>query len=698
MATFEEIMEAARKADAAGDADGARRLIEMARAKRAQETAYNSPEAQAERERLIALAEARQQFSETGNAPVVDGFVFDPRRGDYVSRDAMDQNAAESMTRTSAVGFGGMQGAAYNWADELAGSAGRVEGLFREGTPQQFADLRREQFRALDRAASDQTPVARGVAEIAGNVGTAAATLPYAVGNTIWTTAARGAVLGAAEGTVYGAGSGEGLADRGEQAARYGALGGVLGGTLPFVVSGIANTGRALRDAAGGALGIGSVGRGNRAVEQTMRAAEKTPDDVAQAVSRAAAAGQPEYRVMDALGQAGQRRASGVVRSGGPSAEELAEFLQRRQVDVVDRLKGYVDEGFGMQGQTRVATEQAVKDNRKAVADALYGAARREAPPVDVRGTVSMLDDTIEQMSGSGIRPPDVVREFQRLRSQLAGTTPDGNPSTLSDFASLEAIERQVRNRIDEAYRSGKGHIGEALKPIQQSLRAELESASDLVVSANDLYSQGQRVIDAFDTGAKAATRGRADDNVAAFRAMTPQQQRAARIGYGDALEQRIEGIAAEAPNASRHMASSKRQTEAAAMTLDPQLYAERLAREGDMYKTFTRALGGSKTADNLEDIADVGALADLGRAARDASAANVGSAAGNVLAAWGRVATGNNAATRQRIAEILMSQDPRPFMDEIARQSQSSQRFRRIMDALGRNSMREPLAPMVPF
>ncbi|MGY6696057.1 MAG: hypothetical protein ACXIUW_08545 [Roseinatronobacter sp.] len=52
------------------------------------------------------------------------------------------------------------------------------------------------------------------------------------------------------------------------------------------------------------------------------------------------------YRLADALGEPGQRQLSGLVRSGGEGSDDIARFLQQRQLDQPDRMSQFIGEAF----------------------------------------------------------------------------------------------------------------------------------------------------------------------------------------------------------------------------------------------------------------------------------------------------------------------------------------------------------------
>ena len=169
---------------------------------------------------------------------------------------------------------------------------------------------------------------------------------------------------------------------------------------------------------------------------------------------------------------------------------------------------------------------------------------------------------------------------------------------------------------------------------------------------------------------------------------MSSDQQAAARIGYGDDLMRRIEANTAPTANKAKVLQSLKRDEEAQAMTLDPPLYQRRLGRENEMWETQNRALGGSRTADNQADVADVSSIAGgLGGAARSALNFQLGDATAGVAGALGPVVRGQNDATRQKIVQILLSDDPAKALAPVLRQQKRSDSTRRIIESADKDT-----------
>lgn len=143
-----------------------------------------------------------------------------------------------------------------------------------------------------------------------------------------------------------------------------------------------------------------------------------------------------------------------------------------------------------------------------------------------------------------------------------------------------------------------------------------------------------------------------------------------------------IEKKTAPTSNVAKTLLSSKAKREAQALAKDPELLLHRITRENQMWETQNRALGGSRTADNLSDIEDIGIMADAGHAARDLSTGNSGNALSQLGGAAARAMSGQN-DTRQLLIKALMSAKPKAALSMASKTARSSETRRAIVDAL---------------
>jgi hypothetical protein len=639
----------------------------------------------------LAIARARRMLAESEGNQGYDaqGFPVQPQGGSSTNSQAV----GELRSGLKSVTAGAANGASFGLADEGLGLAGGVASWLKGDGYMPGYEKARDDVRIGMDQAKQANPAEFGAGNIGGAMVPAIATAPFASGAGALGTFLRGTGIGALEGGLQGAGNADGQDILGQ--AKTGAVvGGLVGGAAPVVVGtlgALKNTATGIID---GALGIANAGKANRAIGKALASSGQDSQGVVAALTRAAQQGQPEYRLMDALGIAGQRQASGITRAGGEAATEIANFLEKRQVGQGERIGGFVDDAFGTKGTTAAKTRDSLTAARGEAADAAYGAARGNAAPVDVRGALGVIDARIGGMKGAGIAGDSIDGKLASYRAMLAGDGKglgkDVTGAELGDFDRVLGVKQAVQDDIGAAIRAGRNNEARELGKLVTELDGALEGASDMYRAANDGFREASKVIGAVDDGASMATRGRAADNVPAFQAMNPEQQGAARVGYGNTVLDQLERVTAPTANRAKPLMSAKRDAEAQAMTLDPQLYAERLARENEMWATQNRALGGSRTADNM---ADQNAMSDLAGGVTGAvkSAANFqfGDMVSKLAGALGPLAKGQNEATRSLVVQALMSGDG-AVLAPVLKQQAMSESTRRIIEALVRQPARQ--------
>jgi hypothetical protein len=439
--------------------------------------------------------------------------------------------------------------------------------------------------------------------------------------------------------------------------------------------------------------------RANRALANGIERTGQTPDELQAALSAAKAEGQGQFVLADAMGNPGQRMLAGVARQPGAYKTDVVEQLRKRQTDQSDRISQFLAEGLDAP-DTAAARAAGLKKARGDAANANYEAARGNAGPVDTRGAQAAMEARVGPMRGAGISGDSIdgkmAKYLDRLRakdpaaSQLGdtGLAPSGADATptsveLSDFDRVLGVKQELQDDVGAALRAGRNNEARELGKIVKQIDEALEASSDGYRKANDTFRADTQTMEAVDQG-RDFTRpsSRAQDNVATFQGMTPDQQAAARAGYADPLMARIQS-GAEGVNKARPLTSTKVQAELGAMANDPQKLTRQIDRENTMFETGNAALGGSKTADNLADMDDVGGM-DAGLMA-NLLTGRWGSAATDGLRMAGSAAKGQNEATRALIAQALMSSDPQKAIASAIGQADRDRITRRLLDSLTR-------------
>lgn len=511
-----------------------------------------------------------------------------------------------------------MRGAAdtmsFGLADEMSAGLGALTGLGGE-----FGDysgnLRRQRIAQEIRDQND--PVASTAGRVSGAVGSGLGLLKN--GLSFAGRAARsGGGLGriargsladsALAGGAYSAGSGEDAEDRATQGGIGAIAGAGLGFLTPYGVAGAQALGKQALAPILSRLQPGKYSLD--ALYQTLRRAGMSPNDVAEVLSRSQADEQGMFTVADALGNPGQRLLSSVVRSPNDARREVVDTLTERQMGQGDRLGRYLAEGFNAPDTAAQRTASLTAD-RNAMAGVNYDAARQGAGAVDVSGAIAAADDILTPgvtrlaNPGTNIADDSLEGVVRRARSLLT----DGR-SAITDFNGVLRAKQDISDMIGAAQRSGRNNQVRLLSQINQQLDSALERASPQYRAANDAYRAQSQTIDAVEAGRQAtSSRTRAADNIQRFNAMEPGERSAFRAGYADPMIARVEaGSISPTTNKARSLMTEKTGQEFPAIA-EPRRadkMGRRIAREQRMFETANAALGGSKTADNLADMAEL--------------------------------------------------------------------------------------------
>lgn len=597
-------------------------------------------------------------------------------------------------------------------------SIGSLGDEFRAGIGSILSPKTYDQALTDERAAEKQFAADHPVLDTAAGIGAAmlpigaAVSLPLrglGMGAKMVRGALGGGLMGLANGFMEGEG---GASNRASDAAVSGALGAGVGAAAAPVVAGVGKVAGALKEPVLGALGIGNNRRVDRAIVEAMRRAGLTEPEINAALAKAAADGQAEFVLADALGNPGQRMLSGIARRPGDARAEVVDFLGARQEGQADRMASFVEDAFGFRGapagpasgtnvvpaghvfadtaadalkrpqRSAAAAEDALKAARGKTADAAYAAARDGAGPVDVRGAVAVIDRRIGPMVGSGVKDDAIAAKLTAFRNRLTAAKPPAGTTAvdLSDFDRVLGVKQDVQDAIGDAVRAGRNNEARLLGGLQKELDTALEAASPAYRAANDGFARDSRLIDAVGDGRDMGRPGaRATDTTAQFAAMTPDEQQAARLGYGDRALTRIEATG-PGVNKAAQFRTPKSTAERSAMALDPDLLQRRIDRENVMFSTRQQATGGSQTADNIADQAD-SAKMDMS-ALGHVLFGNFRAAGQQLVAAAGHAMKGQNEATRSLIAKALLSNDPSKILSAAAKRGQIDQSTVALIEA----------------
>lgn len=508
---------------------------------------------------------------------------------------------------------------------------------------------------------ADQLSQAHPLAEGLGRVGgTVAASIPLAM------TGPGAAALGLGARTLpgqmaAGAASGAGIGSmdalaRGNSPVGEGVTGGLIGAALPPALRGLGALASPIVSNISARLNPESYASSQ--VARALMESGQTPAQIDAALATANREGQGGvYTAADAMGNAGQRLLSTVARAPGEGRTAIVEALEGRQAGQGRRVASQLAEGFNTP-QTATQTERALTGARDMAADTAYGAVRADAAPVDLSPAVAQIDMTLQpglsQLARpqSGLANDSIESALQAVRDRLT----DGR-SMLTDFTAVQRVRGDLADQVQTAARAGQGNRARLLGGVLRQVDAAMEEASPGFRAANADFRQASRNIEAIDQGRTAAMRGRTEDTIPEFNALSPQGQAAYRSGYVDPLIAQTQG-AAVGVNKARPLINDAFNAESAAIAPGAARMQSQLAREQAMFETRNQALGGSRTADNLADQAAAGVDPTI---IMHALSGNHMGVMRGLLNSTTNALTGNTAAVRQQIARILLSRGDMP-------------------------------------
>jgi hypothetical protein len=600
---------------------------------------------------------------------------------------ANPEGIADFQNRGLVFGANAANAASFGLGDEAMGLKAGITSMMSGGDYLPAYQKERDAVRGDMATINEAYPTMATAGNLTGAMLPAITASPLATGQSMLGTMGRSLGLGAAEGSLQGAGNADGR-DIVAETIKGMLIGGGMGLAAPAAVGGATMAKNLVTEGLPSLMGRAVKTKANRAVSGALQRSGKTAADVDALVAAARASGQPEFRMVDALGLPGQRMVNGIARAGGAPGDEVADFLATRQAGQPERVGAFVEDAFGVGGTTAKKTQDALKASRTADANTAYDAARGNAAPVNLNDTIDMIDSLTKRdpiLGESALADTVIGKRLKALRAQMA--TGD---QQLIDFDSVLNIKQDMFATMEGLRKSGKT-VPKELSDVYGALDAALEGSSDMYRTANDGFRQASKVIEAVDEGSMMATRGRAADNVPKFGAMAAAERDAARTGYGDRLLAQLEQMTAPTANRAKPLQSPKRVAEADAMTLDPKLYADRLARENTMWETQNLALNGSRTADNLADQGAMdGFVGGAGEAIKSGANLQFGDMVSRVAATLGPMLKGQNEATRALIAQALLSGNPAQVLAPALKQSAKSATVRRILEGMIRQPMRE--------
>ena len=627
-----------------------------------------------------AFAALQTHLGQGGKPAVQGGQQGPPTLDQYRTQTVSEELDASPEAEGAGLPRRALQGATFGFADEiLSGMVTPLE-MIKRGTmdpAEAYKWAKERESQSLERGKKNSGALG-SVAEFGGGFLTGSSLARAGLSLMPSATAGLGKrVAGAAgDSAIYGGlsgiGDGEGLSDSLQKGATGTVVGGLVGGALPVVGAGLSTAAAPFTSAVSARVNPERFAQ--RKVAQTVMDSGRAPADMAAAIRAAADEGQGMYRLADEMGIEGRNLLATTTNAPGPGRNMVADFLEGRNVDAPRRLQGALQDAAGTP-QTAAQMQAAMEARRAAQAQAGYAPVKADPTAFDPSPAVALANKSISPAAdifaqAQGALPTDLAvrRATEAAESQIRDpiraavadarsylATPD---LTVSNVNQAFRAKTNIDQMIKDATEKGQGGKVAELVPIANALDEQLARVSRPYAAARDQYRVNSEAIDAISEGAKAAKLGRYEDTIPTFQAMRPDQQAGFRGGYFDNLITKLQQVTPGPTNdASRGLRSVSLDAEIPAFAAPGMgdMTTRRIGREATMAKTNARALGGSRTAENLNNDAAAGLdptiVANLLRG-------NIGPAATAALGRVSNAATGNTAAVRENIARILLGGD----------------------------------------
>lgn len=556
------------------------------------------------------------------------------------------------------------QGASFGFIDEInAGMRSGARGignLLQGQTPEFSANYdraladersRMKQFDAENPVLSTTTNVLGGLASGVPAVG--AVKGAGAVGGI-----ARSAGIGAGYGALGGFGAGEGgFENRLESAATGAVAGGALGAALP-AVGAVANR------AAGMASNVmGTRNPRNVALDALNRGLERDQVSPAEIAARLAASEKP-LSIMDVAGDNARRQARLAESTPGPGSNAMKEFLHDRQYGQVDRVAGDIQQHLS--GDDFYKSLDELNNVRRDAAAPLYETAYQQRFVWNDRVEDLLKRPSTKQALGRAYRI--AAEEGRDPRGLGLNLDEEGNVAIDKTLASMQTLDYVKRGLDDvlEAFRDGTtgklrlDESGRAINATRATFIDTIDKMNPTYAKARAAWGGPTQTMEAMRLGRQFA-KADAEVTIERFKKLPDGDQDAFRIGVARELAGAVQNTRDGSNSVARIFGSQGQRNRLRQLfPSDDEFKAFEKAMKEEQVMSVSRneVLGNSKTARNLADQQDAGAL---GQVAIDFSGGGLaGAAMGFARRAINRAGSGMAEKPAAELANLLATSDRR--------------------------------------
>lgn len=621
-----------------------------------------------------------------------------------------DRGAVDAAARGAAQGF------TANFSDEIRGlveasganpddpaSLGKlISGALKYWTGDKEAKARYDaataRERELNKTAQEQHPYASLGGEVGGavvlpvGIGARAATFPGRV--------AAGSVTGAALGGAAGVGEGQGVADSLSRGAVGAAAGGALGAAAPVAIEGIVRGARAAAQPVANAIrGVRDVD--SEAARRLAIAIERDIQADPQAVNRltpgefgaSVQSGGPAT-IMDIGGETTRALARSAANTSPEGRNVLSRTIDDRFEGQAGRVNDWLRQTFHYPNAQ--AQSEALANTSRNVNRANYARSMREgdrqiispeierlmgAPAVVEamrRASQSGKDRAITQ--GYGAFNPGVTVENGMVNFRRG---PNGQP-TYPNLAFWDATKKELDDAASAAARAGRNGEAGVIGDLARTLRTELDAAVPSYAQARAGAAHFFGAQDALEAGQNFVNRNMTSAEARrALSQMSPTERQLFQDGFVSRFSETLNQIG-DRRSVLNKIAESPAAREKLNVALGPQRAQELeagLRVEGIMDLARGAVQGNSTTARQLAELGLAGgAFGFSGGVTNPLDPGAVMNAAIVYGALRGRSAI--NERLSRRVAEMLVSQDPRILMQGVRTVARNRDLFNALRNA----------------
>jgi hypothetical protein len=289
-------------------------------------------------------------------------------------------------------------------------------------------------------------------------------------------------------------------------------------------------------------------------------------------------------------------------------------------------------------------------------------------------GTGGVIDaNLLKSVTDSLKRSPQSVKNINEVYVAETGKKPffsfDKNGEvTFSRAPTLEdaeIIRRGIQASVDEAYQSGRGRVGEALKGVELSLRDAIDTSSSALADARLQAAARRTAKDAFQEGRTVFSKSA--DEIAVLTedlSQKPGALSAFRAGTMDAIRNRM--TTGTRKSMMANLSDENTKEGKILRTIYPQDelpgILDRIATAAQSQRASSYILGGSQTAPTLLQAAKTGSNISAEEVANVFSANPLTFASSSINLVKKFMSQQNKNMTesqRDAVAKILVSEDP---------------------------------------